>query len=319
MAGAGHIAVIGEAVADAFPGAPDPARPVTGLDLHVRPGGSPANTAVALGRLGTPTRFLGRLAAGLLGRLLYDHVAASEVDMSACVRVAGTACLAIAAVDADGRTSYDFYLDGATDWQWTAAELVPARVGAAACVHAGSLGLVLRPGGPLVEALLGAVREHATVCVDPNVRPGIVPADEYRAGMARWSRLADIVRMSDEDLAVLRPDADFGRACADWHAAGVRLVVLTRGPYGAVASIDGTEVEVPAVPVDVVDTVGAGDSFTAGLLHSLWRGGHLERRLTGTSPDDVREAMAFGVRVAAYTCSVRGADPPWRDQLATTA
>jgi fructokinase len=137
--------------------------------------------------------------------------------------------------------------------------------------------------------------------------------------MRRWCQLADIVRMSDEDLAVLRPDGDFGRACADWHAAGVRLVVLTRGPDGAVASLDGTEVEVPAVPVDVVDTVGAGDSFTAGLLHSLWRAGHLDRRLTGTGPDDVREAMAFAVRVAARTCSVRGADPPWRDQLATTA
>jgi fructokinase len=316
MSAEGHIAVIGEAVADAFPGA---AGPTAGLDLHVRPGGSPANTAVALGRLGTPTRFLGRLATGLLGRLLYDHVAASAVDMSACVRATGTACLAIAAVDAEGRTSYDFYLDGATDWQWSAAELVPDRVGAAACVHTGSLGLVVRPGGPHVEALLAAVRERATVSIDPNVRPGIVPPDEYRAGMARWCRLADIVRMSDEDLAVLRPDGDFARACADWHAAGVRLVVLTRGPYGAVASVDGTPVEVPAVPVDVVDTVGAGDSFTAGLLHSLWHGGHLERRLHGTSPDDVRQAMTFAVRVAAYTCSVRGADPPWSDQLTAPA
>jgi fructokinase len=332
MPAAGHIAVIGEAVADAFPGpaavpvpqvpgprVPGPRGPVDALDLHVRPGGSPANTAVALGRLGTPTRFLGRLATGLLGGLLYDHLAASEVDLSGCVRATGTACLAIAAVDAEGRTSYDFYLDGATDWQWSATELVPDRVGAAAGVHAGSLGLVIRPGGPLVEGLLGTVRQHATVSIDPNVRPGIVPADGYRAGMDRWCRLADIVRMSDEDLAVLRPDGDFDRACAEWHAAGVRLVVLTRGPHGAVASFDGTRVEVPAVPVTIVDTVGAGDSFTAGLLHSLWRGGHLARRLSGTGADDVRQAMAFAVRVAAATCAVRGADPPWRDQLSAIA
>jgi fructokinase len=289
-----HVAVIGEAVADAFP---QPSAPPGTVDLHVRPGGSPANTAVALARLGTPTRFLGRLATGLIGRLLRDHLAASGVDLSASVTADGTACLAVAAVDAQGRTSYDFYLDGATDWQWTAAELTPGRVGGAHCVHTGSLALVTEPGGPLIEALLGALRGRATISVDPNVRAGIVPAPTYRAGMGRWSRLADIVRLSDEDLAVLRPDGDFDRACADWHAAGVRLVVLTRGPYGAVASLDGTRVEVPAARVEVVDTVGAGDAFTAALVMGL---------LARTDFDAIND---HANRLAAFVCTQPGATP----------
>src|SRR5205807_10230938 len=107
-----------------------------------------------------------RLSPCLLGRLLRDHLAASGVDLSATVTAGGTACLAVAAVDAEGRTSYDFYLEGATDWQWSAAELTRERVGDTGCVHAGSLALVTKPGGPLIEALLRAVRRSATVSID---------------------------------------------------------------------------------------------------------------------------------------------------------
>jgi fructokinase len=316
MSAVGSIAVIGEAIADAFP---QPSSYPGILDLQVRPGGSPANTAVALGRLGTPTRFVGRLSRGVLGTLLADHLRASRVDLSASLLAEGAASLAIAQVDAEGSSSYDFYLRGATDWDWTPEELDPARVAGSCCVHTGSLALALPPGGPLIERLLARVRSGATVSIDPNARPGIVPAVQYREAIARWARLADILRLSDEDLAVLRPDGDFPRACAEWHAAGVRLVVLTRGARGAIASLSGTPVAVPAVPADLVDTVGAGDSFTAGLLYSLRRDGQLDTRLAATTPEDVRRGMSFAARVAAFTCSVRGADPPWPAQLAAIA
>src|SRR5258706_14272465 len=141
----GHVLVVGEAVADAFP---QSSIPGVALDLRVHPGGSPANTAVALARLGTPTRFLGRLARGALGTLLRDHLAASGVDLSGVVAAEGSAALAIAAVDAEGRTSYDFYLRGATDWQWSAAELAPDRLDEPRCVHGGSPALAPPPGGP---------------------------------------------------------------------------------------------------------------------------------------------------------------------------
>jgi fructokinase len=307
----GSVAVIGEAVADAFPSGASS----DGLDLRVRPGGSPVNTAVALARLGVPTRFLGRLSPGVLGTLLRGHLAASGVDLSAVIAAEGSASLAIASVDDEGHTSYDFYLRGATDWAWQPAELAPSRVSGASCVHAGSLALAL---SPVIENLLAAVRPSATVSIDPNVRPGIVPATTYQEAIERWAGLADILRMSDEDLAVLRPDGDFDAACAQWHGMGVRLVVLTRGRHGAVASLDGTLVEVPAVPVSVVDTVGAGDSFTAGLLRSLWHQGHLANRLARLKPEDVAQAMAFAVEVAGRTCAVQGADPPWAADLGLT-
>lgn len=306
-----RVVVIGEAVADAFR---QPSAPARTLDLRAYPGGGPANTAVALARLGTPTSFLGRLSTGMLGELLREHLAGSGVDLHASVRSDDPAALAIAAVDEHGRASYEFYLNGCADWQWRAEELarLPADTG---CIHTGSLALVLEPGGPLIEDVLAAYRSRGTVCIDPNVRPGIVDPAAYRDGMARWSTLADIVRLSDEDLQILAPGLGFPDACRQWHAAGVRLVVLTQGPRGAVASLDGEAVAVPAVPVELVDTVGAGDAFTAGLLHSLNGAGHLDNRLASLRLPDVMRAMSLAADVAARTCAVRGADPPWRNQL----
>lgn len=113
------------------------------------------------------------------------------------------------------------------------------------------------------------MRERATVCLDPNVRPLLVPPAAYRERIGRWCALADVLRLSEDDLALLLPGAGPEDACDRWHEAGARLVVVTLGPRGALASLDGARVTVPALPVEVADTVGAGDSFTAGLLHAL--------------------------------------------------
>lgn len=312
------VVVIGEVVADAFVEAPaDAPAPAAALALRVRPGGSPANTAVALGRLGAPTRFLGRLSRGVLGEAMRAHIAASRVDVSACIRTGAPATLAITSIDPAGRAVYDFYVDGTADWAWTAAELAAGRAGEASCVHAGSLALVLPPGGPLIEDTLRAARGQATISIDPNARPRLVPAEAYRARLPTWVALADILRMSDEDLAYLAPDLSIDDAFAAWHAAGVALAVITRGADGAVASLRGARVIAAAAPVqDLVDTVGAGDSFTAGLLDWLWRRGHLGGRLDHLAPDDVAAAMTFAAQVAGHTCRVAGADPPWAEQIA---
>ncbi|MEU6998285.1 carbohydrate kinase [Nonomuraea sp. NPDC046570] len=303
------VAVIGEAVADAF------VSPGQGtLTLEVRPGGSPANTAVALARLGTPTRFIGRLAGGAMGTLLRDHLATSGVDLTSCVAAAERPTLAITAIDASGRAAYDFYTQGTADWLWTAEELAGRTPYDVECLHAGSLALVVEPGGPLIERALARVRPHATISLDPNVRTSLVPVTAYREALPRWARLADILRVSDEDLAHLELSAE--QACATWHGYGVRLVVVTLGAQGAFASLDGARVSVPAVEVEPVDTVGAGDTFTAGLLHVLRSRGRLGGRLDTLTPDDVRAALAFGTRAAAETCKAPGADPPWAHQLA---
>ncbi|MGW0698297.1 carbohydrate kinase family protein [Streptomyces sp. NPDC002867] len=311
-----QVTVLGECVADAFTSPPaDPAE----LSLRVLPGGGPANTAVALARLGTPARFLTRLSQDVFGRLFRAHLEASGVDLSGAVRAAEPSTLAVAELDDRGQAAYSFHAEGTADWQWTRAELAAAGPDGTACLHSGSLALVRDPGAPAVEEFLTRAAATATVSVDPNVRPLLVRPEVYRERLPRWCATADILRLSEEDLELLLPGTTPDRACDTWHAAGVRLVVVTRGSRGALASLDGERVAVLAPAARVVDTVGAGDSFTAGFLHHLGSRGLLGGRLDGLRVEDVADACAFAVRVAALTCAVAGPNPPWSHQLTPVA
>jgi fructokinase len=315
-ADAAPVAVLGECVADAFvrPPATDTGTPAIGLD--VLPGGGPANTAVALARLATPTRFLGRLSEDVFGRLFRDHLAKSGVDLSRTVTAHEPSTLAVADLDEDGRADYSFHAENTADFQWTPRELAAAADGPLSCLHTGSLALVRPPGGRAVEELLADVRERATVSIDPNVRPLLVDPAAYRAALPRWCAAADILRLSDDDLAHLMPEGTTPEQAADtFHADGARLVVVTLGADGVFASLDGERLHAPAPPVTVVDSVGAGDSFMAGLLHSLHAADALGGRLTALRPEQAAAALDFGARVAAAVCAVRGANPPWASEL----
>lgn len=311
-----QITVLGECVADAFA---EPASTSNELALRVLPGGGPANTAVSLARLGTPARFLARLSDDVFGRLFRAHLEASEVDLSDAVRAAEPSTLAVAELDARGQAAFSFHAQNTADWQWTPEELARVDLSGTACLHTGSLALVRQPGATVVEDFLAAAAPHTTISIDPNVRPLLVSPDVYRARLAHWCTLADVLRLSEDDLELLLPGTPPEQACDIWHAAGARLVVITRGVDGALASLDGERVQVPAVPTSVVDTVGAGDSFTAGLLHHLGSRGLLGGRLTELRLDDVAEACRFGTHVAALTCSVAGPNPPWASRLAQFA
>ncbi|MGX1560117.1 carbohydrate kinase family protein [Streptomyces sp. NPDC055506] len=306
------ITVLGECVADAFT---EPASTGDELALRVLPGGGPANTAVALARLGTPARFLARLSGDVFGRLFRARLEASGVDLSSAVPAAEPSTLAVAELDAQGQAAFSFHAQNTADWQWTAEELARVDLSGTACVHTGSLALVQEPGAVVVEEFLAAAAPHATISIDPNVRPLLVHPDVYRARLAHWCGLTDVLRLSEDDLELLLPGTAPEEACDIWHAAGARLVVITRGADGALASLDGERVRMPAVATPVVDTVGAGDSFTAGLLHHLGAHGLLGGRLTGLGLGDVEAACLFAVKVAALTCSVPGPNPPWRSQL----
>jgi fructokinase len=312
------IAVLGECVADGFttraPGDQPPAAP-TGqgdegveLALRVLPGGGPANTAVALARLGTPTRFLGRVSGDVFGELFRRHLASSGVDLSAAIDATEPSTLAVAALDAGGQAEYTFYADGTADWQWTPYELGPDRLGPAACLHTGSLALAREPGRTAVEAFAREAAGRATISIDPNVRPSLASLADYP--VSRWCEWTDILKLSADDLDFLLPGVPLDGACDTWHAAGARLIVITRGAAGALVSLDGERASVPAPKVDVVDTVGAGDSFTAGLLHRLAAKGLLGGRLDGLDLETAVEAAELAVRVSALTCSVAGANPP---------
>ncbi|KOV97542.1 fructokinase [Streptomyces sp. NRRL B-1140] len=307
-----QITVLGECVADAFT---EPAPAGGELALRVLPGGGPANTAVALARLGTPARFLARLSDDVFGRLFRSHLAASGVDLSHTVRAAEPSTLAVAELDDRGQAAFSFHAQATADWQWTSAELAGVDLTGTACLHTGSLALVRDPGAAVVEDFLAAAAPRTTISIDPNVRPLLVHPEVYRARLAHWCGLADVLRLSEDDLDLLLPGTPPEQACDTWHAAGARLVVITRGAEGVLASLDGERVRVPAVSTPVVDTVGAGDSFTAGLLHHLGTHGLLGGRLTDLRLADVEAACLFAVKVAALTCSVAGPNPPWQDRL----
>jgi fructokinase len=313
------IAVVGEVVADAV-------LPPDGIvdgaaHLTVHPGGGPANTAVALSRLGTTARFAGRLSGGALGALCRAKLEESKVDLSASETATEPATLAIARLDSTGAASYEFYVDGTADWAWTDEALAPLIDGPfpsyapPVAIHTGTLALALQPSGMIIERLLERARDAMTVSIDPNLRTLLVPVDSYRRWIDRWARLSDIVRLSEDDLDQLWPGWTPEQAAAHLHRCGVPLAVVSLGAAGAFASLRGEQVRVPIAPTVLVDTVGAGDSFHGGLLHSLAENGYLGGRLDTLTTHGLIQALTFASRVSAITCSRAGANPPWASEL----
>ncbi|MFF4877822.1 carbohydrate kinase [Micromonospora sp. NPDC000668] len=287
------------------------------------PGGSPANVAVTLARLDQPVRLLARLGADGYGKQLTEHLTANRVDLGWAVRAEQPTSVALATLDATGQASYEFRLIGTADWQWTPQELPELAGTSATALHTGSLALALAPGAQVLEDLLARERRRdgLTVSIDLNLRPGIVT--DRAAEQARVERqvsLAHLVKASDEDLAWLYPDRTVSDVMAGWRAAGVCCAVVTRGGDGAwLLAPDGSMHEEPAVPTTVVDTVGAGDAFTGGLLAALADldalGGRPADRLAAVTAEQWAAVLRQAATVAALTCGRRGADPPRRAEL----
>ena len=300
--------VVGEALADLV-------GERGGRTLAVYPGGSPANVALGLARLGSPVTLKTRLGRDALGAMIRAHLEASGVRVDAGPdepRVSTS--LAIASVAA-GVASYDFRVD------WDVRALAPLPV-EARCMHTGSLATVLAPGCAHVVDLME--REHergrVTVSYDPNVRPALMgAAAQARADVERLVALSDVVKVSDEDLHWLYPRPVEEDVARDWLGRGPALVVVTRGDAGVYAISGRGGLRRPAMAVDLVDTVGAGDSFTAGLLNGLRRanllGAAQADALAAIDEATLDDVVAEAALVAAITCSRPGADPPTRAEV----
>ena len=304
------IVVCGEALIDLVPLGSDGA-------YTARPGGSPANVAVGLGRLGVPVQLLSRLSDDPFGRRLADHVASSGVDLASALAAEEPTTLAVVTLDDEGRAEYAFYVDGAADGGWRADEL-PAELADGAALHvSGSLALAVPSMGDAVESLLRRERGHRLLALDPNVRPRLARDEAaLRARLDQWLTLVDLVKVSSDDLGWIAPDETVEDVAARWLAAGPALVVVTRGGEGVHALGPGGAVDLPGRPVEVADTVGAGDAFMSGLLCALDEGGLLSReRLAELDRAALTAALGFAQEVAAETCRRVGADPPWRSQL----
>lgn len=307
------LVVCGEALFDVF------IRDGTGgaVPMDARAGGSPYNVAVGLARLGRETGFLGAVSTDMLGQRLVDYLLSEGVSEDFLVRNENLTTLAMIGLAPDGSAHYTFYNENAADRELHPADL-PALGDDVHALHIGSFSAVTEPTGSTLEALLA--RESATrfTSYDPNVRPRIVPdPGVWRDKLDRLSRHIHLLKMSDEDFAWLFTGTEPAELARGWLERGVRLVVMTEGANGAVGWFGTEEIRIPGVDVDVVDTVGAGDTFQAALLCGLDEAGRLSPDAArDLDRDFVRDLMEFAARAAAITCSRRGADLPRRAELA---
>jgi fructokinase len=307
------IVVCGEALVDLVPAA-------GGEGYLARAGGSPANVATALGRLDIEVSLLARLSTDHFGQLIRAHLAESHVDLSVAVTTAQRSTVAMVSLGDDGDAGYTFAIEGGADDGWRADALPELPAGAAALHLSGALALAVPGMGDALEALLVRERGNRVITFDPNPRPALttdLPA--LRERLERWVRYADIVKISTEDLAWTFPGSSPQQIAERWLSSapdGPALVVVTRGGEGVYALGPDGASDLPARPLDLVDTVGAGDSFMAGLLASLYRTGRLTRaRLASLTHMQLEEGLAYAQLVAAITCGRVGADPPWTREL----
>lgn len=304
------IVVCGEALVDVVP-----AR--DGGPAAVHPGGSAANVAVALGRLGVDVMFLTRLSTDHYGQRLRAHLTGSRVQLPLAVLTDEPTTVATVSLDRYGDAEYTFDVDGTTNGGWPLAELPKALPPRAALHVSGSFALAVPALGDTIDVLLHRERGRRVIALDPNPRAALTadPA-AARTRLEHWLPLADIVKLSAEDLRWAAPGESMAEVARRWRRYGSALVVVTRGGEGVYAAGPAGELGLPANPVLLADTVGAGDAFMAGLLAALDRSVGLSRpRLDELTGDELTGGLRYAQRVAAVTCGRPGADPPWRSEL----
>ncbi|MFC1413145.1 carbohydrate kinase [Streptacidiphilus sp. N1-12] len=313
------VLVVGEALTDVLVD-PDGRR-------RACPGGSPANVALGLARLGHPVKLATLVGRDHFGRLLQAHLGGSGVLLTEGSVTGGPTSTATARIDPRGAASYQFDIR----WDPAPAAVDPARTGPIAHLHTGSIAAALAPGAARVLAAVHAARPGATVSYDPNLRPALLAAaDVERPRVEELVAASDLVKASDEDLGWLYPGRSVREVAARWVRSGPALVVVTLGAAGALAVWRHRQLALPAAPVQVSDSVGAGDAFMSGLIGGLLRAGLLGaaapevpsartrlREATGGAqpPPELVRALSLAIRAAALTCTRQGADPPTGAEL----
>lgn len=304
--------ICGEALYDVFVESDTAA----GLRLDARIGGSPFNVALGLSRLGQRSALFTGVSLDLLGDRLMRAMKEEGIETGFLARKTNLSTLALVDLRSDSGARYSFYGGQSADRALQRGDLpdLPEDVD---CLHFGSYSLVAEPtAGALLEL---AERESGTrlITLDPNVRLAVEPqVDVWRRRVELFTNFANIVKASDEDLAQLYPERSAGAVAESWLRAGVSLVVVTRGDGGATLWSGDKRVDQPAAPTDVVDTVGAGDSFQAALLCGLAELGKLSPEgILDLDPDLAQRLLAFAAQAAAATCARRGADLPRRAEL----
>ena len=303
------ILVCGEALVDLFLAQPE------GADIPARAvaGGSPFNVAIGIRRLGGTSAFCGGLSTDAFGQHLAGMLAREGVSLEHARKSDHLTTISVVAMNAQGVPSYAFHGENKADRMLAEANLPASLPAAVKALTFGSYTLAVEPVGSAYLALARREAGRRVISLDPNVRPTVTP------DMAAWRKrfdaflpLATLIKASDEDIAVAYGhDADIGSIARGWLAQGPKLVVVTRGPEGAVAYTSTGETRVPGRKVTVVDTVGAGDTFHAALLARLHALGMLDPpSIAAFTPEPSSDLLRFAVTASSITCSRRGADLP---------
>lgn len=293
-------------------------------DVQARPGGGPFNSARTIARLGHATRFLGRFSADPFGQMLMDSLSRDLIEVTLADPVDAPTALAVVAISAAGVPRYWFHLEGtagfllddaAAERALQAACLAPPRHGGdVSALHVGSLGLTVEPMATGLERLSTGLPLSALLLLDPNCRPqATADADAYRARVGRMLPRTDILKTSTEDLAFLMPGTGVSEAARALLDGGAGCVLVTDGPAVIRAFVGSDQLIVPVPPVEVIDTVGAGDAFGGAFL-AWW----VENGLARENLRDLvllRSGIAAAALVASLTCGRAGAEPPWRHEL----
>lgn len=308
--------VCGEALFDVFM-ADGVEMTTVNVPFNARVGGSPFNVAIGLARFGQPVGMLTGLSTDFLGERLLAVLQDEGVDTRLIARKAAPTTLGFVQHDADGIPSYAFYGNGAADRLLTLDD-VNVDLGAAIGIHLGSYSIVAQPTADSYLALVRQQSGKRILSLDPNIRLNVEPdLDVWRKRVAELLPLVDMVKVSDEDLQSLYPGADLEAVAASWLAQGPKLLVLTRGGAGATLWSQQARVDVDAPRVQVVDTVGAGDTFQASLIDAVIRlhASLADHWWQALSADTLQDIGRFAAAAAAITCSRRGADLPIRAEV----
>jgi fructokinase len=274
-------------------------------------GGSPLNTAVAVARLGTPTGYVSQLSTDLFGRRLRQHMEANGVDTRFVLSHAAPSTLAFVQQE-NGENRYVFLADRTADTLYD-PDPPPTLPAETAFLAFGSVSLLAEPSAGSFTRLVETHRRRLIVVFDPNVRPTLIAdAAAYRLRLEQWVSMSHLVKLSEEDVSYLADDGAPDGAIARWLATGPAAVLLTLGGRGARVYRPGHDpLEVPGWRVEVADTIGAGDTFTAGAIVSLLESGVVTpAALAALTDDDWRSVLRFAIAAAALNCTRRGADPP---------
>lgn len=286
------------------------------VGFRMHPGGSPCNVAVALTRLGARVEFAGKASTDIFGRFLVDYLLQEGVGTQLLSRSPAPSTLAFVAL-VGGEPSFAFFGDHTADTLLQPDDL-PAEIASTTLLHFGSISLLRGETATTIARLVERLQRRTLLSFDPNIRPSLIRDERaYRRLLARLLRAADIVKMSETDARWFAPDRPADAVAVEVLGLGPALVVITQGARGAYARTAAAGVHVAAPSVRVVDTVGAGDAFTAGLLFALAHQDITARAaLARLGPDGLKTALRFAAAAAALTCTRAGADPPRIGEIA---